>query len=51
MNKTPGCRRSLYNKTLAERSKAYEALKDGREALSAHTYKTGKEYKQECEFL
>jgi hypothetical protein len=36
---------------LDERIKTYEALKNNREALTAHTYKTEKEYKQEYTFL
>ncbi|MDR2534716.1 MAG: helix-turn-helix domain-containing protein [Treponema sp.] len=51
MNKTLGSCRFLYNLMLAERIAIYQTLKDNREALYAHTYKTEKDYKQEHGFL
>ncbi|MDR0635979.1 MAG: helix-turn-helix domain-containing protein [Treponema sp.] len=51
LNKPLGSCRFLYNNMLDERIKTYEALKNNREALTAHTYKTEKEYKQEYTFL
>ncbi|MDR2536309.1 MAG: transposase [Treponema sp.] len=51
LNKTLGSCRFLYNQMLAERIAIYQTLKDNREALYAHTYKTEKEYKQEYGFL
>ncbi|MDR2535396.1 MAG: helix-turn-helix domain-containing protein, partial [Treponema sp.] len=51
LNKTLGCCRFLYNQMLAERIETYQTLKDNREALYTHKYKTEKEYKAEHEFL
>jgi putative transposase len=51
LNKTLGCCRFLYNQMLAERIQTYEALKDDKEALHTHHYKTEKEYKAEFDFL
>lgn len=43
--------RFLYNTMLKERMGIYELLKDDKEALYSHKYKTGKQYKEEFEFL
>ncbi|TFF98779.1 MAG: transposase [Promethearchaeota archaeon] len=51
LNKTFGCCRFIYNKMLEERIKVYEELKDDKQALYDHRYKTEKEYKEEFEFL
>ncbi|MDR2534905.1 MAG: helix-turn-helix domain-containing protein, partial [Treponema sp.] len=51
LNKILGCCRFLYNRMLAERIAIYETLKDNREALYTHKYKTENEYKQEHTFL
>jgi putative transposase len=51
LNKTLGSCRFLYNLMLAERIETYKTLKDNREALYTHKYKTEKEYKAEHEFL
>jgi transposase len=51
LNKTLGCCRFLYNQMLAERIQAYEQLKDDKQALYTHKYKTERAYKQEYEFL
>ncbi|MDR2535457.1 MAG: helix-turn-helix domain-containing protein [Treponema sp.] len=51
LNKTLGSCRFLYNRMLAERIAIYQTLKDNREALYAHTYKTERDYKQEHGFL
>lgn len=43
--------RFLYNTMLKERMGIYELLKDDKEALYSHKYKTEKQYKEEFEFL
>ena len=43
LNKTFGCTRFLWNQMLSERKKVYNALKDDKEALHRHEYKTEKE--------
>jgi putative transposase len=50
-NRTLGCCRFLYNQMLDERIQTYQALKDNKEALYTHKYKTEKEYKAQFEFL
>ncbi|MDR2485869.1 MAG: helix-turn-helix domain-containing protein [Treponema sp.] len=50
LNKTFGFYRFLYNRMLAEWIAIYQTLKDNREALYAHKYKTEKDYKQEHGF-
>ena len=51
LNKTFGCCRFLHNKMLEERKNVYEELKDEKEQLYSHKYKTEKQYKQEFSFL
>ena len=51
LNKTFGCCRKLWNEMLNERSETYNQLKDDKEKLYAHEYKTEKEYKQIFPFL
>lgn len=51
INQTVGSCRSLYNKMLAERQEVYSNLKDDKEALKNHTYKTEKQYKEEFDYL
>ena len=51
LNKTFGCCRFLWNQMLAERNDVYERLKDDREGLHAHHYKTERQYKQSFDFL
>ncbi len=51
LNKTLGCCRFLYNKMLEEHVKIYAQLKDDKDALYSHQYKTAKQYKQEFPFL
>jgi putative transposase len=51
LNKTFGCCRFIYNKMLEERIKVYKELKDDKNALYNHNYKTEKQCKQEFEFL
>ena len=51
LNKTFGCTRFVYNRMLAERQEVYTNLKDDKEKLYSHKYKTEKEYKQEFEWL
>ncbi|MDR2534457.1 MAG: helix-turn-helix domain-containing protein [Treponema sp.] len=51
LNKIIGCRRFLYNRMFAERIATFKTVKDNREALYAHKYKTEKNYKQEHGFL
>jgi len=48
---TVGCARFIYNQMLAERIEVYENLKNDRDALFSHKYKTEKEYKEEFPFL
>lgn len=45
-----GCR-FIYNQTLNERITVYEQLKEDKEKLYSHKYKTEKEYKEEFPFL
>ncbi|NVM27965.1 MAG: IS200/IS605 family element transposase accessory protein TnpB [Candidatus Helarchaeota archaeon] len=51
LNKTFGCCRFLHNKMLEERKTVYEELKDDKEQLYTHKYKTERQYKQEFPFL
>ena len=51
IHKTIGCSRFLYNQMLAERMNVYQHLKDNKEALKKHIYKTEKQYKREFPFL
>jgi len=51
LNKTFGCCRFLWNQMLNERNEVYQRLKDNKESLHSHEYKTEKEYKQEFPFL
>ncbi|MHC4458647.1 MAG: RNA-guided endonuclease InsQ/TnpB family protein [Planctomycetota bacterium] len=51
LNKTLGCCRFLYNKMLEEHIRVYDKLKDDKDALYSHKYKTAKQYKQEYPFL
>ena len=51
LNKTFGCCRFLHNKMLEERNKIYEDLKNDKEQLYAHNYRTEKQYKEEFLFL
>ena len=51
INKTFGCCRFLYNRMLAERISVYEQLKDDKESLYQHKYKTEKQYKEEFSWL
>jgi putative transposase len=52
LNKTLGCCRFLYNQMLKhmlnERIQTYEALKDNKEALHTHHYKTEFEFLKEA---
>lgn len=45
IEKTFGCCRKMYNEMLNERKQVYEQLKDNREALYHHKYRTPKEIK------
>jgi putative transposase len=51
LNKTLGCCRFLYNKMLEEHITVYAQLKDDKDALYSHKYKTEKHYKHEYPFL
>ena len=51
LNKTFGCCRFLWNKMLNERSETYELLKNDKDTLYSHKYKTEKEYKIDFSFL
>jgi len=51
LDKTLGCCRFLYNKLLEEHIAVYAQLKDDKDALYTHKYKTEKDYKQEFPFL
>lgn len=51
INNNIGACRFLYNTMLKERMGIYELLKDDKEALYSHKYKTEKQYKEEFEFL
>ena len=51
LNRTFGCCRFLHNKMLEERKSVYETLKDDKDQLYSHKYKTEKQYKQEFSFL
>jgi len=42
LHKTFGCTRKLWNEMLAERKAVYDELKDDRETLHSHKYKTGR---------
>ncbi len=51
LHKTFGCCRFLWNQMLNERNDVYQRLKDDKEALHSHEYKTEKQYKQDFPFL
>ena len=51
LNKTFGCCRFLWNRMLHERTETYQRLKDNKDDLYSHKYKTEKEYKQQFPFL
>ena len=51
IHKTIGSSRFIYNQMLNERKEVYEQLKDDKESLKKHTYKTEKQYKVEFPFL
>lgn len=51
LNKTFGCCRFLWNHMLNERNDTYQRLKDDKESLHSHEYKTEKQYKQDFPFL
>lgn len=51
IDKTIGCCRFIYNQMLAEKIKVYAGLKDDKEKLYQHKYKTEKQYKEEFEWL
>ncbi|NVM30583.1 MAG: IS200/IS605 family element transposase accessory protein TnpB [Candidatus Helarchaeota archaeon] len=51
LNKTFGCCRFLHNKMLEERQTVYNKLKEDKDQLHTHRYKTEKQYKQEFLFL
>jgi len=51
LHKTFGCTRKLWNEMLAERKAVYDELKDDRETLHSHKYKTEKEYKANLPYL
>jgi len=51
LNKTFGHCRFLWNQMLNERSETYQCLKDDKEQLHNHKFKTEKEYKQIHRFL
>jgi len=51
INTTIGCCRFLYNQILNEKIEVYEKLKNDKEALYKHKYKTEKEYKVLFPFL
>ena len=51
LDKTFGCCRFLFNKMLEERIRVYRELKDDKETLYNHEYKTERQYKKEHEFL
>ena len=51
IEQTIGNCRFIFNQMLNEKISVYEKLKDDKEKLYSHKYKTEKEYKQEFEFL
>ncbi|NVM27333.1 MAG: IS200/IS605 family element transposase accessory protein TnpB [Candidatus Helarchaeota archaeon] len=51
LHKTFGCCRFLHNQMLKERQSVYNTLKEDKDHLYAHKYKTEKQYKQEFPFL
>ena len=51
LNKTLGSCRFIHNKMLEEHNKVYEELKEDKDQLYAHKYKTEKQYKEEYAFL
>lgn len=51
IDQTIGNSRFIYNKMLEERQEVYQKLKDNKEKLLSHKYKTEKEYKEEFPFL
>ena len=51
LNKTFGCCQFLHNKMLDERKSIYNLLKDDKNQLYNHKYKTEKDYKKDFQFL
>lgn len=51
INKTIGCCRFFWNNMLGERKEVYDKLKDDKEALKKHKFKTEKQWKEEHPFL
>lgn len=51
INQTVGCCRFVFNQMLVERQEVYAKLKENKEALTSHKYKTEKELKSEYQFL
>ena len=51
LDQTFGCCRFIYNKMLEERIRVYEGLKEDKDTLHAHKYKTEREYKELFLFL
>jgi putative transposase len=51
LNKTFGCTRFIYNQMLSERQEIYSELKDDKNKLYKHKYRTEKQYKEEYEWM
>ncbi len=51
LDQTFGCCRFIYNKMLEERIRVYKELKEDKDTLYAHKYKTEREYKGQFPFL
>lgn len=51
MDKTFGCCRFIYNAFLAERISVYDELKDDKDKLKSHKYKTESQYKEDFPWL
>ena len=51
LSKTFGCTRFIFNQMLAERKEVYEQLKNDKDILFKHKYKTEKQYKEDYEWL
>ena len=51
LNKTFGCTRFVFNQMLNERQEVYSELKNDKDKLYKHKYKTEKQYKEEFEWL
>lgn len=51
LHKTFGCTRFVFNRMLAERKETYDNLKDDKEKLKNHKYRTEKQYKESFDFL